>query len=604
MTRPAMIRPPVAVRPRNLSPTVRGTAGGIALAALACAVLPAVLPPYWTYLAIGAAVSAVVMLSYGVIVGRAGVMALCQMSFAAIGAWVVLRLNVAGAPGGFLVWLLLGGLAAVPVGVAIGLPALRIRGVNLAVVTFGFAVSADIVWNGNPFPGAEELTMVERPAPFDTDGGYLVLCVLVFTVLAVALAAIGRSRLGLSWYELRHSERSAAAHGVSVARSKLAAFAISAFVAGIGGGLLAGQLGMVVPGNFAMGQSLALFAIAIMIGPHHPEGAVLGGIFGSVMATVMEKLSLPQDLGGVLFGAGALLALRSGLSQTDLTRLRKRERAARKLLRDAEEHPRAADEAGTGTPVPADDHPPATVPAPRSSGPALVVKGLTVRFGEVVALDGVDLTVPERSVVGLIGPNGAGKSTFIAAATGFVGGYEGSVELRGRSLDRLGPSARAARGLRRTFQTTAIAPELSLHEYLRIGAGRRLPRAEAEELLAFFGCPPGDVPVSIVDAGTRKLLDVAAAIAARPAVALLDEPAAGQSAAESLRLGRTLARVPERFGVSILLVEHDMELVQATCGQVTVLDFGHVIASGPTAEVLAAPAVRAAYLGTADVPAS
>ncbi|MBO2461038.1 branched-chain amino acid ABC transporter ATP-binding protein/permease [Actinomadura violacea] len=588
-----------------MNPTGRLQSGrslgtGLAAAVLACAVLPAVLPPYWIYLAISAAVSAVIMQSFGVIVGRAGVMSLCQMSFAAIGAWVVLKLNVMGAPGGFFAWLLLGGLAAVPVGVAIGLPALRIRGVNLAVVTFGFAVSADIVWNSNPFPGAADLTMLDRPAPFDGDGGYFVLCVIVFTVIAVALRAIGRTRLGLSWYELRHSERSAAAHGVSVARSKLAAFAISAFVAGIGGGLLAGQLSMVVPSNFAMGQSLALFAVAIMIGPHHPEGAVLGGVFGAVMATIMDKLSLPQDFGGVLFGAGALLALRSGLSQTDMTRMRKRERDARKLLdRTGDEHPGDA---------------PAVVPAPRppagsgaaggSAPAALKVTGLTVRFGEVVALDAVDLTVPDGAVAGLIGPNGAGKSTFIAAATGFVAGYRGSVELAGARLDRLGPSARAKRGLRRTFQTTAIAPELSLYEYLTIGSGRRLPRAEADELLEFFGCPPGDVPVSIVDAGSRRLLDVAAAIAARPKVALLDEPAAGQSAAESLALGRRLTEVPARFGVSILLVEHDMELVQATCAQVTVLDFGHVIASGPTAEVLEEPAVRAAYLGTADVPAT
>ncbi|GAA4225591.1 hypothetical protein GCM10022254_07800 [Actinomadura meridiana] len=580
----------------------RSLGAGLGAAVLACAVLPVVLPPYWIYLAISAAVSAVIMQSFGVIVGRAGVMSLCQMSFAAIGAWVMLRLNVAEAPGGFFVWLILGGLAAVPVGIAIGLPALRIRGVNLAVVTFGFAVSADIVLSVNPFPGAQDLLMLDRPKPFDTDGGYFILCVIVFTILAVILGIIGKTRLGLSWYELRHSERSAAAHGISVARSKLAAFAISAFVAGIGGGLLVGQLSLVVPQNFAMGQSLALFAVAIMIGPHHPEGAVLGGIFGAITATIMEKISLPQDFGGILFGAGALLALRSGLSQTDMTRMRKREISARKMLKAGEEAEEKATAEGRTSETPAVPVPP-TPRAAADRRPVLTVRGLTVKFGEVVALDAVDLTVPEGGVVGLIGPNGAGKSTFIATVSGFVGG-QGSVELDGRPLDKLSPHKRATLGLRRTFQTTVIAPELSQYEYLTIGAGRRLPRAEADELLEFFGCPPGEVPVSIVDAGTRRLLDVAAAIAARPKVALLDEPAAGQSAAESLALGARLAAVPEKFGVSILLVEHDMELVQAVCEEVTVLDFGHVIASGPTGEVLEDPAVRAAYLGAADVPAT
>ncbi|MGW4407752.1 branched-chain amino acid ABC transporter ATP-binding protein/permease [Nonomuraea sp. NPDC004702] len=556
---------------------------GLGLAVAACAVLPWALPPYWIYLAIAAVVSGVLMQSYGVIVGRAGVMSLCQMSFAAIGAWVVLRLNLADAPGGFLLWLVLGGLAAVPVGVAIGLPALRIRGVNLAVVTLGFAVSTDIVLNANQFPGTTELKTLVRPEPFSSDAAYFVLAMAVFVLIAIGLALVNRTRIGRSWLELRHSERAAAAHGISVARSKLTAFAISAFIAGIGGGLMAGQLGLVVSGNFAMMQSLALFAVAVLIGPHNTEGAVLGGIFGAVMATVLEKLRLPQDLGGILFGVMAIFALRSGVSQTDFTRARRRERAARPLL-----------EAASGAPA----EEPAPVPPAAGEGNVLEIRGLSVRFGQVVALDGVDLTVPALGVSGLIGPNGAGKSTLISAVTGFAARYEGSVVLAGQPLDRLSPSVRARRGLRRTFQTTAIAPELTQEEYLAIVAGRRLPRQEAEEVLRFFGCPPGEVPVSILDAGTRRLLDVAAAIAARPKVALLDEPAAGQSAAESLRLGHRLAQVPARFGVSILLVEHDMDLVRAACGQVTVLDFGHVIASGSTLDVLDAPAVRAAYLGT------
>ncbi|MER6506280.1 ATP-binding cassette domain-containing protein [Nonomuraea sp. NPDC001636] len=556
---------------------------GLGLAVAACAVLPWALPPYWIYLAVAAVVSGVLMQSYGVIVGRAGVMSLCQMSFAAIGAWVVLRLNLADAPGGFLLWLVLGGLAAVPVGVAIGLPALRIRGVNLAVVTLGFAVSTDIVLNANQFPGTTELKTLVRPEPFSSDAAYFVLAMAVFVLIAIGLALVNRTRIGRSWLELRHSERAAAAHGISVARSKLTAFAISAFIAGIGGGLMAGQLGLVVSGNFAMMQSLALFAVAVLIGPHNTEGAVLGGIFGAVMATVLEKLRLPQDLGGILFGVMAIFALRSGVSQTDFTRARRRERAARPLL-----------EAASATPA----EEPAPVPPAAGEGNVLEIRGLSVRFGQVVALDGVDLTVPALGVSGLIGPNGAGKSTLISAVTGFAARYEGSVVLAGQPLDRLSPSVRARRGLRRTFQTTAIAAELTQEEYLAIVAGRRLPRQEAEEVLRFFGCPPGEVPVSILDAGTRRLLDVAAAIAARPKVALLDEPAAGQSAAESLRLGHRLAQVPARFGVSILLVEHDMDLVRAACGQVTVLDFGHVIASGSTLDVLDAPAVRAAYLGT------
>jgi branched-chain amino acid transport system permease protein len=564
----------------------RGLGIGLGAAVLACVAVPLLLPAYWVYLAIAAMVSAVIMQSYGVIIGRAGMMSLCQMSFAAIGAWTVLKLNLHDAPGGLVLWLLIGGLAAVPVGVAIGLPALRIRGVNLAVVTLGFAVAADIVLNANQFPGTNELKSVVRPALFSSAKAYFILVVIVFTLIALGLALINRTRLGMSWLELRHSERAAAAHGILVSRSKLAAFAISAFIAGVGGGLMAGQLGMVVSSNFAMMQSLVLFAVAILIGPHHPEGAVLGGIFGAIMPTILEKLRLPQDLGGIMFGIMAVFALRSGVSQTDFTRSRKREKAARALMAEPREPRVWAD------------------PPPVETGgePALAVQNLSVRFGKVVALDGIDITVPKNAVVGLVGPNGAGKSTFISAVSGFVAGYEGTVKLAGSPLEGLSPSVRARKGLRRTFQTTVIAPELTLYEYMTIGAGRRLSKDEADEFLEFFGCPQGDVPVSIVDAGTRRLLDVAAAIAAKPSVALLDEPGAGQSASESLELGIRLAQVPARFGVSVLLVEHDMELVRAACAQVTVLDFGHVIASGPTRDVLEDPVVMAAYLGTADVP--
>ncbi|MFI9556813.1 branched-chain amino acid ABC transporter ATP-binding protein/permease [Nonomuraea endophytica] len=599
----------------------RGFAIGLGVAVAACVAVPALFSAHWVFLAITAVVVSIIMQSYGVIVGRAGMMSLCQMSFAAIGAWVVLKLNLHDAPGGLLLWLVLGGLAAVPVGVLIGLPALRIRGVNLAVVTFGFAVSTDIVLNANQFPGTGELKTVVRPELFSGDRAYFVLTVIVFCLVAIGLSLFNRTRLGMSWLELKHSERAAAAHGVSVARSKLAAFAISAFVAAVGGGLMAGQLGLVVAQNFSMGQSLAFFAVAILIGPHHVDGAIMGGVFGAVMATILERLSLPQDLGGMLFGVFAVLALRSGVSQTDFVQARRRERAARPLLEGRAEAPETVPPHPAPTPRPPPGPPskkPSKAPSKTPSEPLsrppsgpldgppglplLQVSGLTVRFGEVTALDEVNLTVPEGAVAGLIGPNGAGKSTFIAAVTGFLGGYRGSIVLAGQPLDGLRPDVRARRGLRRTFQTTTIPAELTQYEYLTIGAGRRLDAGEADELLEFFGCPPAQVPVSLLDAGTRRLLDVAAAVAARPKVALLDEPAAGQSGAESLRFAARLAEVPARYGVAVLLVEHDMELVTAACSQLTVLDFGRVIASGPTRDVMEDPAVVNAYLGIAAAP--
>jgi branched-chain amino acid transport system permease protein len=157
--------------------------------------------------------------------------------------------------------------------------------------------------------------------------------------------------------------------------------------------------------------------------------------------------------------------------------------------------------------------------------------------------------------------------------------------------------------VRRTWQTNRIAPELTVGDYVRLAA-QGLSGTEIDAVLNWLGCPHPDMPIGNVDAGTRRLLDVAGVIAARPAVVLLDEPAAGQSYEETLRLGRRIAEIPKLFGCAVLLVEHDMDLVRSVCTQVTVLDFGRVIASGPPAQVLEQKVVRKAYLGLAEESAA
>ena len=226
-----------------------------------------------------------------------------------------------------------------------------------------------------------------------------------------------------------------------------------------------------------------------------------------------------------------------------------------------------------------------------------------MRFGAVVALDNVDFDVPARSVLGLIGPNGAGKSTFIDAVTGFLPRYEGRIELHGRPLEGQLAHGRARLGVRRTWQTNRITPDLSVGAYLMLAAND-LTAAQVRAALAWIGCPDAEQKVGTLDAGTRRLLDVAGAVAARPVLALLDEPAAGQSYDEALRLARRIAEIPDVFGSAVLLVDHDMDLVRAACAAVTVLDFGKVIAEGPTTRVLELPAVKSAYLGIEETEAA
>ncbi|NTF45341.1 ABC transporter permease subunit [Rhizobium rhizogenes] len=550
----------------------------LSLAAIGVLIL-LLLPKYWVFLLTAVFITGIALQSLGLVAGRTGMISLCQMSFAGVGAWVTGYLNVIEAPGGLVVWMIIGGLAAVPVGIAIGLPALRLRGINLAIVTLGFAAAFDTVLATITFPGQTTFTQVVRPALFESDYGFFVFVLLTYGVIAVALEFVSRSRLGASWLAVRHSERAAAAHGISIPRAKLSAFAISAFISGVSGGLLAGYLGTLVSENFSMMQSLSLFAVATMVGAHFTLGAVIGGILITLFPELLRRLNLPQDVGNVFFAVGAVHALSSGETISETWA-----RLARKLL------PRRVAVAAHGH---AGHLSGATI---HERGLALEISDLTVRYGAVVALDKVNLEVPAGTVVGLVGPNGAGKSTMVDSIAGFLAGYDGSVKLNGKPLEGLSATSRARLGIRRTWQTTRIAPELSVGNYVRLAAGA-ISDDELSAILQWFDCPPADTPIASVDAGTRRLLDVAGVVASRPPVILLDEPAAGQSYADAVRLGERIAAIPEAFGSAVLLIEHDMDLVRRACSVITVFDFGRVIANGAPQSVLAMPIVQKAYMG-------
>ncbi|MER7209064.1 ATP-binding cassette domain-containing protein [Streptosporangium sp. NPDC000239] len=559
-----------------------GPAAQLAGALAAIAVLAALVPQYWLFLGTTALVTAISLSGLGIVTGRAGMISLCQMSFMALGAWVVCELNVLAAPGGLVLWILLGGVAAVPLGVLLGLPALRLRGVHLAVVTLGFSAAADVIIAAAGFPGATTFQQVLRPAFIATDTAYFVFAALLFVAGAVAVRLLGRTRYGTAWRALRFSERATAAAAMSVPRAKLAAFALSAFFGGIAGGVLAGQIGVVTAQNFDTVDSLILLVVAVMAGSEYAGGAIAGGVLMVFVPEILRGLGVPQDWGSLLFAVGAVQTLSTGLSMSeDLVRRFRRRRAA----------------AVSGEPGDRTSHRASGVTPERGERPVLVVEGLSVSYGRVTALSGVDLVVPERTVMGLIGPNGAGKSTFTDAVTGFVRGATGSVTLDGRRLDGLPVHRRAAAGLRRTFQQDRVPPGLTVAGFLRFSAHRRVSAAELDEMAGFLNLGALNRHVSELDVGSRRLLEVAGALLSRPKVIILDEPAAGLAHAESMELAERLTEVPGRFGASVLLIEHDLEMVRRACAEVVVLDFGEVIAAGPPATTLARPEVARAYLG-------
>ncbi len=236
----------------------------------------------------------------------------------------------------------------------------------------------------------------------------------------------------------------------------------------------------------------------------------------------------------------------------------------------------------------------------------IVIESLTVRFGGVVPIDDMNVTM-DIGINGLIGPNGAGKTTFFNVLSGFVTPVNGSVTAFGDDLLRMADFKRVRWGLRRSFQTEqAIADMTVLENVLMVlehsgwpVSGRRDAVVEAVEFVGLGNHL--NRTVATLGAAERRLVEVARAVVGSPRLVLLDEPAAGLPEDETAALSEVIKQIPERTGALTVLVDHDMELVGATCTNVAVLDFGHVIASGPTREVLDDPIVMAAYLGTEDL---
>jgi branched-chain amino acid transport system ATP-binding protein len=234
------------------------------------------------------------------------------------------------------------------------------------------------------------------------------------------------------------------------------------------------------------------------------------------------------------------------------------------------------------------------------------VDGLTVRFSGVTPID--DMSVVFASgTCGLIGPNGAGKTTFFNVLSGFVNPAAGSIRGFGDDLLKLADYRRARWGLRRTFQTEMAIEKLSVYDNVAMihehsGAKRASRRADVLDAIDFVGLgTPSTTKVAGLGPRERRLVEVARAVVGSPRVVLLDEPAAGLPDEETTQLAEVIQKIPERFGALVILVDHDMSLVSACCETTAVLDFGKLIASGPTPEVLRNEHVIRAYLGTEEV---
>jgi branched-chain amino acid transport system ATP-binding protein len=534
-------------------------------------------PGYYAYLLGTLATTTLVGVGLNVLLGLSGEVSLGQGGFLALGAYGVGILTTKAGLG-FWEALPLAVLLVSAISLVLSIPALRVTGPYLAMVTiaFGFIVESVAVEWRDLTGGASGLTGI--PAPFGTGGTALLACGLC----AIALAAFyqfTRSPLGLAMQATASAPAAARSIGIGPLPVRTAAFVLAAAAAGLAGGLQAALTGFIAPSSFPFSLSI-LFLLVVVVGG---AGRTLGPLLGAAVVVL-----LPEVLAGLaeyrllVFGAGLLIVLwvAPGGIAGAIARLVMPTESVAKTPSDIEI---------------------ALAHIARSGG-SLFAEGVRVAFGGVVAVAGIDLIVPAARVTSVIGPNGAGKTTLLNLVSGFQQPDAGTVRVGDREITGQAAHDVARAGLARTFQTAQPFGNLTVLDNVRLGLLRgawrgEAPAALASALLSLVGYSGSETrlaaTLSHVD---RRLIEIARALGTAPTVLLLDEPAAGLDDADTVKLGGLLQRLA-RAGLAVVLVEHDMALVMSISDEIVVLDAGRRIAAGAPAIVRADPAVKAAYLG-------
>jgi ABC-type branched-subunit amino acid transport system ATPase component/branched-subunit amino acid ABC-type transport system permease component len=577
-----------------------GIAASIAAAALVFACSGRLATQFATMAAV-----AIVGLSLVVITGLAGQTALAQLSISGIAALVAAALSHSfGWP--FLAVLVVGVAAGAAAGIVFALPAFRTRGPTLAIATLGVGVALENVLysNGNlTLSNVYGGTPVKSPSIFglSLDGvqypqRYAALVVLLMGLIAVGVSNLRSSPTGRRLLAVRSSERAAASSGIGLAGAKTAAFVIAAAIASLGGVLLAFQHDSVTYDPFDILDSLNLVIFTLIGG----IGYILGPLFGALISPsgiftyIFFGHSAVQGWLITIGGFGLILSLIFN-PHGQVEPLGALWRKLWKWGGPAKDR--------VGAPLPA---------RPKAQ---LEVRGLTVGYGAVTAVQDLDLTIAPGSIVGLIGPNGAGKTTAIDAISGFVKPRGGTISLGGKDLSAGSPHARARAGVGRTFQTVEPFDDLTVAENLAVTLEPvrwwhwatdlfrprkvALPASVRERAMA-LGLRDLGVDPDALSQGQRRLLGVIRAISSDPAVLLLDEPAAGLNQSETEHLGQVLRQIATESRIGMLLVEHDLSMVTAICDRVVAIDFGQTIFDGSVTDAVNDPTIRSAYLGESE----
>ncbi len=565
-------------------------------------------------------ISVIMAVSLNLTTGLLGQLALGHAGFMAVGAYTS-ALITKNLPIAFEISLplslLAGGAAAAVFGIVIGMPALRLQGDYLAIITLGFGeIIRVMIENLQITGGAGGLTRIPKMSRVFSENahhGSAIQFGITFWVMTLIIASIftlGRSRHGRAIISIRENEVAAEATGIPTTRYKLFAFTLAAFFAGIAGGLYAHQIGMLAPKIFGFNKSIEYLVMVVLGG----MGSITGSIISSaVLVTLPEALRTFSEWRLVIYSALLILMMLfrpKGLMGTSEFSLVK----AWDLASDALRRRLGSKEKKTRMPF-----------VPRydvwEEAPVLETHHLGISFGGLQAAANIDIRLMNNEIVGMIGPNGAGKTTVFNLLTGVYAPTEGDIVLLGKSVSGKPTHQITENGIARTFQNIRLFKSMTVLENIKVAfhtrmrysplngivRGARYASEErgidvrARELLRVFDMEDAaELRADGLPYGMQRKLEICRALASNPKVLLLDEPAAGMNPIETRELMETIKIIRTRFSVAILLIEHDMRLVMGICERVYVLNYGKIIAEGSPEQIRKNPEVIAAYLGSSD----
>ena len=561
---------------------------------------------------------AVVGLSVGVVTGLGGQLSLGQFALAGVGA--VMSAVVTRGTGNYFLGFVAAGVGAAAVSFVIGLPALRIRGLMLAVSTLGFALAAQSWLFQQTWMFGEGLDP-GRPiigdAVFDTGKKYYLFALLPLAAALLLARNIWVSGIGRRLRAIRDNEAGARAFTVPATVVKLQGFVLAGFLAGIGGALYGHALSRLSPTAFPIGASIDTAALTVLGG----IGVLAGPLIGAFYIIGVPEF-VPLDNAGLAATALGWLVLILYFPGGIAKMLQPaRDKVVDFLARRSGVDPVTArvDDADVpeGVDTPASLVIERAIPTAVVQGdaPLLEVVGVSRRFGGVTAVDDVSFSVQPGEVVGLIGPNGAGKTTLFELVGGFTRTDSGEVRFAGEDISRLTPEARGRRGLIRSFQDAALFPTMTVIETLMLALERSAPtkvlpallgqsapdrrkEARARELVGVMGLHGfRNKQIRELSTGTRRITELACLVALEPTLLLLDEPASGIAQRETEALAGVLLRIKEALDATLVVIEHDIPMIMRLSDRVLAMESGRLIADGTPETVRNDPLVVESYLG-------